>query len=234
MQHISKIINQVANQPEPQNLPAVYSPISQLEPEDRKVIELKYVSKQIGTMNEVEVLTWAKALLLKIHVITGWVIPEDDNLLNILVDQFQKKMVESYGNVNPDEIEYAFRNNDAVKDWGKNMNLNLIDEVMRPYLNRRFVLGMKEEQAKPPKQLPAPEVSDEDFIEAVFNVYKINGIWWQIPLLAYKILEPELNLTKEDKKRIYQHIHETTSEGDIPELCKKWSVKEYFDKRLAI
>lgn len=104
-------------------------------------------------MNADQVSKWGKSLLLKIHVITGWTIPEAE-LLNILIDQFQKKLVENYGDVNPEEVEYAFRNfGTRVKDWGKAMNLSLIDEVMLPYLGERERLSRELEERK----LPPPE-----------------------------------------------------------------------------
>lgn len=106
-------------------------------------------------MSWAEVSAWGKSLLLKIHVITGWVIP-DAELLTILIDQFQKKMVESYPNTNPEEIEFAFRNNGTtVKDWGKAMNLALIDEVMIPYLQERhrISLAYEEPAAGNPEQI---------------------------------------------------------------------------------
>lgn len=106
-------------------------------------------------MSEKEVLVWGKTLLLKIHVITGWNIPASD-LLIILVDQFQKKMIESYPDMNVDEIEFAFRQSGTtVKDWGKAMNLSLIDEVLIPYLDERVRLSHahEERKAKPPDQV---------------------------------------------------------------------------------
>ncbi len=72
------------------------------------MIVLKYKSKRIGEMNEEEVSKWGKTLLLKIYVITGWTIPSDEVLLIILIDQFQKKLVESYINLNTDEVEFLF------------------------------------------------------------------------------------------------------------------------------
>lgn len=100
-------------------------------------------------MGQQNLFAYAKATLLKIHVITGWTIPKDD-LLIILIDQFIKKLIEGYPNVNPEEIEYAFRNyGTTVKDWGKSMNLSLIDEVMIPYLEQRFELSRVEEQKAP-------------------------------------------------------------------------------------
>lgn len=101
-------------------------------------------------MNEQELSLWPKALLLKIHVITGWVIPASD-LLNILIDQFQKKLIEDYGNLNTEEIEYAFRKSGTIiKDWGKEMNLNLIDQVLIPYLQDRVEASTNEEKRKSP------------------------------------------------------------------------------------
>ena len=120
-----------------------------------KMLQLKYSSKQIGQMTEQEISLWGKSLLLKIHVITGWVIPSSD-LQTILVDQFQKKLIESYPNMNTEEIEYAFRNGGTtVNDWGKAMNLSLIDEVLIPYLaiRQRLSHELEERSLPPPEQL---------------------------------------------------------------------------------
>jgi len=99
-------------------------------------------------MNPAELSAWPKALLLKIHVITGWVIPSTD-LLNILVDQFGKKLVEDYSDLNTDEIEYAFRKSGTtIQDWGKGMNLNLLDQVLIPYVGERLRASAVEEKVK--------------------------------------------------------------------------------------
>lgn len=194
------------------------------------MIELKYRSKQIGQMNQIEVQAWSKALLLKIHVITGWTVPADD-LLVVLVDQFKKKLLEDYPNLNPDEIEYAFRSKGTtVEDWGKTMNLNLLDKILKPYLHERFLISQDEEKLKRPLELPQSEVSDDEFIEAVYKLYQQNKSYKKIPVLAYKILEPTLNLSKQDKDRIFQYVNETTKDGDIKELCKQKAVAEYFDR----
>lgn len=118
-------------------------------------------------MNAEELSLWGKSLLMKIHVITGWIIPEAD-LLTILIDQFQKKLIESYPQMNIDEVEYAFRNyGTAVKDWGKAMNLSLIDEVLVPYLVERKRLSheLEERNADPPEQV---QYTDEQ----LFNFHR--------------------------------------------------------------
>jgi hypothetical protein len=111
------------------------------------VVNLKYQSPQISKLPSLQ--TWGKGLLVKIHVITGWTIPTDSGILTALIDQFQKKLLEDYPNLNLDEIEFAFRSGGTtVKDWGKAMNLALIDEVLKPYVSTRYELSLAEERAK--------------------------------------------------------------------------------------
>lgn len=102
-------------------------------------------------MTDAEITFQGKGLLLKIYVITGWTIPEDDFTLLILIDQFQKLIVENYGILNTDEIEYAFRQNTKIKDWGKQMNVQLIRQVLDPYCFERILLSETEAVLKEPK-----------------------------------------------------------------------------------
>lgn len=151
------------------------------------MMALKYSAPQIGTMTEQQLSLWTKSLLLKIHVITGWVIP-DAELLNILIDQFGKKLIENYGNLNVEEIEYAFRKaGTTIKDWGKAMNLALIDEVLIPYLNQRFELSAAEEKKKEnlPEQVLYTDKQLEDQqrgdIEAFYQRLRKGQIPYAIP-----------------------------------------------------
>lgn len=118
-----------------------------------RILALKYASKQIGRMSETELMLHAKALLLKISVITGWIIPDNEKQ-DILVGQFKMKLIEDCETVNVDEIEYAFRKyGTTVEDWGKQMNLNLVDKVLIPYLSERMEASFAEERkAAPPEQ----------------------------------------------------------------------------------
>jgi len=106
-------------------------------------------------MSDTEVSLWSKALLIKIHVITGWVIPDSESMMNILVEQFEKHLAESFGMLNTEEIEYAFRSlGTTIEDWGKNMNLNLTDKVLLKYVEKRFNASEAERKVKvaPPVQ----------------------------------------------------------------------------------
>lgn len=139
---------------------------------------MKYASPQIGTMTGQQIKHWSMALLLKIHVITGWVIP-DTKLMNILVDQFEKKLIEDYSMLNTDEIEYSFRKGGTiVKDWGKGMNLSLIDQVLLPYVNNRFEVSALEEKRNrtpPPQKIYTDEEITKErrgHIEQAFQAMK--------------------------------------------------------------
>jgi hypothetical protein len=81
--------------------------------------------------------------------------------------------------------------------------------------------------------LPPVQTTDEEFIQAVLTVYRLNRDYKAIPLLAYKVLEAKMGLTRADKQRIYQRVHETTQSGDLKELAMQYAVKEYFDKLIA-
>ena len=110
-------------------------------------------------MDPVELNDAVHMALLKIHVITGWVVPQAE-LMDVLIDQMSKFLQEKYPLVNPDEVEYAFRTfGTTVKDWGKQLNLSLIDEVLIPYLEQRREISDKEQQHSM-KQIEQPKISD--------------------------------------------------------------------------
>jgi hypothetical protein len=201
--------------------------VPNLLPEEQKMMEVKYASPCFGAVPEESLILIAEPLLLKLHVITGWAIPKDE-LMTILTDQFVKKMVESYPMVNSEEMEYAFRNNTGVKDWGKAMNLNLIDEVLAPYLEKRKELSRMEEEKKMKQlQLPAPEVSDDEFIEAVKTSYMATKKWKVIPVLAYNILykQEKIKLTVDQKNKVKSIVDEAWP--DLPEEAKADYYKAY-------
>lgn len=176
METINELLSTVKVQGQTNSLTSSKQSLAVLD-EENVIIQKKYAAKQIRQMNDQELSLWPKALLLKIHVITGWVIPASD-LLNILIDQFQKKLIEDYGNLNTEEVEYAFRKSGTViKDWGKEMNLNLIDQVLIPYLQERIEASANEEKGKHPpvqKIMTEEEITNErrGHIESAFQAMK--------------------------------------------------------------
>lgn len=156
------------------------------------MVSLKYASKRIGEMNLVELLLQTKAMLSKIHVITGWVIPNKDEVLNILVDQFQKRLVENCSELNPDEIEYAFRQyGTTIEDWGKEINLNLLDKVLLNYIEKRIQVSKDEEKIKselykPEQKIFTQEELDDSAREDAERQY-------QMFLRGYELVNPEIS-----------------------------------------
>jgi hypothetical protein len=183
------------------------------EPGEQQMVEVKYAGKQFGKMEWDELNKWSKALLIKINAITGWVVPE--MTLEILVDQFRKKLSESYNEVNPDEIEYAFRHyGTVVKDWGKQMNLSLIDEVMIPYLERRLEVSKKEEiiaMNKEPEQIENREdlsdLSMADWFKAKVRQIELDSDMplAYCPLGLYEWLD-KIGKIKKTGKEKYEYV----------------------------
>ncbi len=77
-------------------------------------------------------------MLFNIHVITGWLMPDNEAHKQVLYNQLEKKLMEDYSSLNMEEVEYAFRQNGTgIEDWGKVFNLNMLDKVLQPYLQKR-------------------------------------------------------------------------------------------------
>lgn len=160
-QQIEKSLTQVQGQVAKASSLTVYVPT--LTPEENRVLAVKYKSVPFVAQKPEDVKTHTLALLLKISVITGWIIP-DAEMSIILEDQLQKQLLEKYGHVNPDEVEFAFRMyGTTVKDWGKQMNLSLIDDVMGQYLTARQMISRVEESYKLGRleYKPKEDMSDE-------------------------------------------------------------------------
>lgn len=142
-------------------------------------------------MNDELVEMWAHSLLLKIHVITGWTIPDSEELMNILTDQFQKSLVEKYYMLNTDEIEYAFRNNGTmIKDWGKAMNLNLLDKVLVPYIHNRLQISEAERILNTKKDYTQKIFTQQEIEDSAREDAERN---YQLFKKGYRIKNQEIN-----------------------------------------
>lgn len=162
-------------------------------------------------MTPVERGLWAKGAIIKIHVITGWVVPSNE-LLNVLVDQFEKKMLEGYPTLNGDEFEYAFRTyGTTVKDWGKQMNLSLIDEVLIPYMEARRNVSAIEEQANA-RLLDSPkeDVGDQAMSEWFEDLRKRTLRLEFLPLMIYDWLEKKERIKKTAAEK-YEYLQQAVA-----------------------
>ena len=212
---------------------------------ERALIVRKYSAPCFANLTEELIEITAGAILLKLHVITGWALPEDKHLRDELNRQLGLKLKESYQTVNINEVEYAFRNNTRVQDWGKKMNLSLIDEVMIPYLSNRAEASEAERIASQPKELPKIEISDEDVIETAQSIYLATKNYHYIAPGAYdRLIARDMVMLAGDKESIRNEAKNAimVKLKDDPELfkdidpigyenrlCKKIACARYFD-----
>lgn len=176
---------------------------------DNAIVDMKYRSPQIGAMAKEDFFLLSKKAMLQIHVITGWTIPEGD-LWKILLDQFQKHMLESYPDINMDEIEHAFRANlGRVKDWGKAMNITLIDQVISPYVAHRAFLSQElESRSKepPPQRIYSQEENDNLHradVEAFYQRLRNGWIPGFVPQYFKEILVKDGLIREKDRVDLY-------------------------------
>ena len=126
------------------------------------MIELKYSDTPISMMADVELRIRLLKVLKRIHVITGWNLPQDQEYTALLLDELHAKLKESFDMLNLREIVAAFRENGiGVKDWGKNMNLDLVCNVLGVYCEKRARVSMEEERLQNP---PEQKIYTEDQI----------------------------------------------------------------------
>jgi hypothetical protein len=183
----------------------------------------------------------AYQLLLKINVIVGWTIPAKDELMDILTDQFTKKLAESYADVNAEEIEYAFRNRGLeVKDWGKALNLTLIDEVMLPYLQVRSDLSKMEESKSfqmPTKIERDSELTVDEWEEWLSTIREYPLEFIPVTCYEYLIRANKINPNPKEKKDyiekaipIYIISLQKNNPKDLDEFIKQKEKGEFLDK----
>lgn len=86
--------------------------------------------------------------ITRIHVITGWSLPDDKNYIKILLQETAEKLKSDYPDINIKEFLFAFRKYGvSVNDWGKNFNINMVCTVLNNYLSDRRDISLEEERA---------------------------------------------------------------------------------------
>jgi hypothetical protein len=221
-----------------------------------------YAEKPIGQLSEALIKLHAISLCVKISIITGWQIPADEDVKQILYQQLEKKMKEDYSNLNIQEIEYAMRKyGTEIKDWGKSINLSLIDTAVNPYFYKRSTVRQLEESQIVHKELPSTEevLDDAEFIKVAKDIFLKTKLTGLIPPKVYDQLEgTEIILTKEEKgeirRKVVKNIEDEALQAGVNEMrklrllkekkqdwenmvrteCKKQAVAEYFIKQQAI
>ena len=176
---------------------------------EKRILEIKAKSIPIGRMSDDEQRLTVYRLLFNINAITGWQMPEAE-IADLLIEQLQVKILESYPYLNPHEITYAFRNN-SVKEFGKNFNLFTFDEVIQIYLQSRKEAERIDEQEKLNQtlNLPMPEITKEEKLKTIEEYCKRDDIslknLYLIPAFLYNdIVKLGLySFTREEKQKLY-------------------------------
>ncbi len=126
----------------------------------------KYEAPQIKNMGDAELAGEVADCLRRIHVITGWNLPDDKQYMKLLFEELLQKLKEDFYMMNFPEIAYAIRKNGVgIKDWGKNMNLEMICNVLGAYCLEREKLSYEEEKLvnqPPPMKIYTDEEIDND------------------------------------------------------------------------
>lgn len=139
-------------------------------------------------MREGEILRMVDLMIFQIGVVTGWQLPDSQLYKDKIREQLKRKCKESYSDLNFHEIEFAFRQyGSQVEDWGKAMNLSLIDKVINLYRADREVVSLIEEQ----KYKPVQKIFTQDELDNFSreDAQRQYGLF----LRGYELINPELN-----------------------------------------
>lgn len=179
------------------------------------MIAIKYAAKRFAQMDDDERMAFTVGTILRMSVITGWKLPDEIEMQNILYEQFSLHMRETWGSYNPEEVMYAVRHyGSEINDWGKSLNLKMIDQLMNKFAAARIEASKLEEQERnkidQSKQLPAnsgpvnwSETWDELKQKAL--TIPVDKIIVPLPLYDWLVEQGVLELDKEEKWELYRH-----------------------------
>ena len=200
------------------NLPSHLQKISEsLAPAEQDILAVKYRSPRIANLPAEDVPKHAKGLLFRIHTITGWKLPDDDLFLNTLVSEFTNYLGESCADLNPEEISYAIRNYGiGIQDWGKSMNLSLINDPIQKYRQMRIEVSERERMSKDAFLLASPSPKNDTPVdwseewnqvkEAAKN-RKIETSIIPVAIYEWLVRKNMLSLSSEDKWELFNQAH---------------------------
>lgn len=202
-----------------------------LLPHEQAVIRVKNQSRRVQFLNDEEIDTACRGLVVKICVITGWPLPQA-TMLEILIQQFGLLLREKYPNVNPDEIEYAIRNYPRP-NYGKSLNLGDIADSLDDYLSVRVQVSTVEESAvKSLKIENRPIETDEEKKQYVEKCFETG---YETAYLVPEFLFDDavnlgiISVTKEDKISLFERakIMEEKRLKNILDFKDQFSDSEY-------
>ena len=139
------------------------SSLMNLDPHIKQVLNDRDAAPPFKKMQQGQRLTALNVLLVKISVITGWSVPAQE-IKQILIDQFDRLIMDRYGFLNTVEMESAFREfGTRLPDFGKEMNLSLFTAVLDSYKGKREE-AEKSASQRAEKVLKIDPMTDEEMI----------------------------------------------------------------------
>ncbi len=192
MEKINQIMQQAiqhldVKQPPAQPLAKILA--TRLVGSETTVIKLKYAQPPICAMAPEVGLTYVQGLVKRIHVITGWAIPELEEDRHILFSEMYNHLVETWPSFNAEEIAYSVRTyGPEIENWGKNINLVLLDKCIgKYYTHERQEASKREEQKKVPEtHRIAPPFDWRECAETNYQLFLANKL--KLELLPAEIL----------------------------------------------
>lgn len=109
--------------------------LNSLDPSERQIV-IDANGLAVSNLNGNDRKKELKKLILILHVATGWPVP-DNELMVILLDQFEKQIQEKFMGLTTVEIEKCFRNFVPDESYGKAINLGLINGILFDYMSKR-------------------------------------------------------------------------------------------------
>lgn len=111
--------------------------LSRYDKDTQDIIRNKRAAPPVSRLKHTEKRTILEALLIKISVITGWIVPVNP-YKEILLNTFEEVLSKEYPHLNHKEIEAAFlKFGTKIPDYGKEMNLSLFTAVLDQYRDQR-------------------------------------------------------------------------------------------------
>lgn len=140
-------------------------PLIKLPPESQQIVSDKYAGRPIFKLQDAEINTQAADCLRRIHVITGWNLPDDIQYVKALLEEFVIKLKTDFYMMNFVEVIAAVRKYGNIVDWGKNMNLALLSIPLAKYCLEREQVSYEEEKQKMAGLLPPQTVLTDDQLD---------------------------------------------------------------------
>ncbi len=179
---------------------------------------VKYASLPIGQLTKAALRLHVQTTLFRINAITGWKIDTNPTYQNILEEEFEKYLIENHSDLNFQEIPYAVRNYGLeIKDWGKSMNVSLLNQPIALYRGRRIELSDLESRLKDqvkennkPAELPMEAdwsmVWSDILISAQENRVAKKII--PVPVYDWLVRKAKLKLTAAERTEYYERARE--------------------------